>query len=259
MNEPVGQLGFSTEDAFLGGALAVAQPRRGYRAGLDAVLLAAAAPVVPGRGQTVLDVGAGVGVVGLAVARRIRDARLTMIERDPALAALARANVQRNGLSDRVRVLEADVSRRLGDLGELSARADSFDHVLANPPYHVEGSITPASTAIRAASNAMGAEDLTRWVQFLAAMAKPAASATLIHKPEALPRLLAALDGRFGGLKVLPVHSHAALPAIRVIVQGLKGSRGPLRIMPSLTLHSEGGGFTAEAERVLRAGAALSL
>ena len=68
----------------------VLQPAAGYRAGLDAVLLAAAAPLQPGRVEQVLDVGAGVGVVGLAVARRAADAVVTMVEREAAGGAVPR-------------------------------------------------------------------------------------------------------------------------------------------------------------------------
>ena len=70
------------DDAFLGGALRILQPQEGYRAGLDAVLLAAAAPVRASRKDRVLDVGAGVGVVGLAVAQRMHRAHVTLVERD---------------------------------------------------------------------------------------------------------------------------------------------------------------------------------
>jgi FkbM family methyltransferase len=248
-----------TEDAFLGGALRVLQPQSGYRAGLDAVLLAAAAPVNLGQREQVLDVGAGVGLVGLAVARRIPDARITLVEREPELAALARANAERNGLCDRVRVIEADVMRRLSEFPDLSLGVESFDHVLANPPYHKRGATTAAATAAKAASHLMPAGDLERWTRFMTAMARPGGSATLIHKVEALPELLAALEGRFGALKVLPLHPRTTLPAIRVIVQGIKGSRAPLQILAGLTLHAEGGGFTSEAERLLRAGEPLAL
>jgi FkbM family methyltransferase len=101
----------TTDDAFLGGALQMLQPQNSYRAGLDAVLLAAAASILPGAGARVLDVGAGVGVVGLAVARRVADAHVTLVERDPQLAALACANIARNQLADRASLIEADVSR----------------------------------------------------------------------------------------------------------------------------------------------------
>jgi tRNA1(Val) A37 N6-methylase TrmN6 len=249
----------TSDDAFLGGALLILQPEAGYRAGLDAVLLAAAAPVEAGFAQHVLDVGAGVGAVGLAVAHRVADADVTLVERDPALTELARANIARNGLSCRVRVVEADVTRPLRELELLSPHAESFDHVLANPPFNAEGRGTAAGHALKAAGNAMPSHDLGRWVRFMAAMARPGGTATLIHRAEALGDLLEALSGRFGNAAVLPLYPREGEPANRVLVQAAKGSRAPLRLLPGLVVHGPDQGFRPEIDAILRHGAALDL
>jgi tRNA1(Val) A37 N6-methylase TrmN6 len=249
----------TSDDAFLGGALHVLQPLAGYRAGLDAVLLAAAAPVEEGRAQRVLDVGAGAGVVGLAVARRVADARVTLVERDPGLAALACANVARNRLSARVRIVEGDVARPLRELAGLATEAESFDHVLANPPFHAEGRGTAAGDALKAAGHAMPEGNLERWARFMAAMARPGGTATIIHRAEALGELFEALAGRFGGMLVLPVHPHDGEPASRVLAQATKGSRAPLRLLPGLLLHNRDQGFRPQVEAILRGAAALPL
>jgi FkbM family methyltransferase len=248
-----------TDDAFLGGALRILQPKDGYRAGVDAVLLAAAAPVTDGRGQLILDVGAGVGVVGLAVARRVADASVLLVEREAKLAEIARGNIERNGLSARVRVIVADVSRRLEDLPELEAEAGIFDHVLANPPYNAEGAGTVSVDALKAAANFMPGATLARWARFMAAMAKPGGTATIIHRADALSEVLTALAGRFGGTVAFPLYPRAGKSAIRVLVQGIKGSSAPLELRPGLVLHGEGNKFVPEAEAILRHGAALRL
>jgi tRNA1(Val) A37 N6-methylase TrmN6 len=249
----------TTDDAFLGGALNILQPQEGYRAGLDAVLLAAAAPVEAGLDQHVLDVGAGAGVVGLAVARRVTDAAVTLVERDAELAALARANITRNDLSTRVEISEADVTRPLRELEDLAPLAESFDHVLANPPFHTEGRGTAAGDAKKAAGHAMPDGNLERWVRFMAAMARPGGTATLVHRAEALGEILQALEGRFGGILVLPLHPTEGEAAGRVLVQGTKGSRAPLRLIAGLVLHNPDRGFRPEVEAILRNGAPLDL
>jgi tRNA1(Val) A37 N6-methylase TrmN6 len=248
-----------TEDAFLGGSLRLLQPRAGYRAGLDAILLAAAAACRRGLKDDVLDVGADVGAVGLALARRAPGAQVTMVEQSPALARLALTNIERNDLTQRVQIIQADILRPLTELPELNARRESFDQVLANPPYYTEGCGTPPEGDQKAAAHAMPEGSLDRWVRFMAAMCKSGGAATIIHRAEALGDLLAACGKRFGNLVALPIHAREGEPAIRVLVQGIKGSRAPLELRPGLILHDAEHAFRPEIADILRRGAALPL
>jgi len=244
-----------TDDAFLGGRLRLLQPAGSYRAGIDGVLLAAT--VEAGAGAEVLDVGAGVGVVGLCIAQRLPDVRITMVERDGQLAALARGNCERNGFAARARVIEADILRPLGRGPELAAAAERFDEVLANPPFHVEGRGTAAGDPVKAGANAMPAGALDRWVRFMAAMARPGGGMSLVHRADALPEVLSALAGRFGGAVVMPLHPREGEPALRVLVRAVKGSRAPLELRPGLVLHHADNSFRPRVAAVLRDGAAL--
>lgn len=249
-----------TDDAFLGGALMILQPKSGYRAGIDAVLLAAAVRAAASRLVRALDVGAGVGTAGLCLARRCPEVTVCLFEREPALLELASENVGRNKLADRVTVAEGDIDGTLdAELRELGIAAGSFDHVLANPPFHVEGEGTAAADRLKAGAHAMPAAGLEQWSRFLARMTRPGGTATIIHKAEALPDLLLGLGKRFGALRVLPVHAQADAPAIRVIVQGVKGSKAPLAIAPAFVLHDESGSFSSKAEAILRHGGALEI
>jgi len=248
-----------TEDAFLGGALKVLQPRAGYRAGIDAVLLAAAVPASTRSGERVLDAGAGVGVVGLCIARRVPTAHVTLVESAPQLVALARRNVERNELESRVQVIAADITDRATALSAAGIVAEAFEHVVANPPFHVEGHGRLPKHAIKAAAHTMPAGGLGRWVQFLVRVTAPGGSMTMIHRPEVLPNLLSLLDRRFGALKVLPLHPRAGDPAVRVLVQGRKGSRAPLTLLSGLVLHNQDNSFRPEISDILRHGAGLAL
>jgi FkbM family methyltransferase len=247
----------TTDDLFLGGALRIRQPRHGYRAGTDAVLLAASIAPKTAAAGPVLDVGAGVGVVGLCVAARYPDARVVLIERDPHLVALARDNVNRNNLSDRVSVVEADIMRATGALERTDIKSDSFAVVLANPPYHDDGRSTAAESRLKAVSHQMPEEALDAWARFMCRMLAPRGRAAMIHKAEALPRILSAFDGRFGAIGVLPIYPRAGEPAIRVIVEGIKGSRAPLYLKPGLVLHGPQQDFVPEIEAVFRNGTSL--
>jgi tRNA1(Val) A37 N6-methylase TrmN6 len=246
----------TTEDAFLGGRLRILQPAKGYRAGLDAVLLASS--VEPANGN-VLDCGAGVGTAGLCVAARCSECRITLVEREPALLQLARQNIALNSFEGRVTGVSGDLLLPASHPGAPLLAAESFDCVLANPPYHDDDAGTRARDKLKDVSHAMGSGSLADWLRFAARMTKPAGRVTFINKAEALPCLLEAMKDRFGALSVTPVHSYAASPAIRVIVAGTKGSRAPLTLQPPVVLHEAGGAFTPYVGRILREGAPLVL
>jgi tRNA1(Val) A37 N6-methylase TrmN6 len=249
----------TTDDAFLGGALQLLQPKSGYRAGIDAVLLAASAPPPGGRQERYLDAGGGVGTVGLCIARRYPDAMSVILEREPILVGLAEENARRNNLAERVSVFSGDILAPASELAGLGLVAESFDHVLANPPFHVDGQGTPSPEPLRSSAHSIPETDLDQWGRLLARMAAPGGTATLIHKADALGKVIGALSGRFGGLRILPIYPRAEAPAIRVIVQGIKGSRAPLTLLPGLILHGEGNAFTPLADAIFRSGAALTL
>ena len=82
-----------TEDGFLGGRVKVLQPEKGYRAGIDAVFLAASIPIEPG--QTALEAGYGVGVVSLCVAARVAGVHITGVEIASRYSILAEENIKK--------------------------------------------------------------------------------------------------------------------------------------------------------------------
>jgi tRNA1(Val) A37 N6-methylase TrmN6 len=246
----------TTDDYFLGDRLKIRQPAKGYRAGIDAVLLAACAR----RGEgPVLDVGSGVGTVGLCAASRCLDLRVVLVDHQPELVELAHFNITANGLDARVSVVEADIGEPFSLDAARNLKSDSFAHVLANPPYHDDGSGTPSGSVFKALSHSMTAESLETWGRFMARMTAPGGRITMIHKVEALPRILKSFDNRFGALTILPIHPRDGAPAIRVLVDGIKGSRAPLVLKPSLILHGEGNAFRPDVDAILRDGAGLSI
>jgi tRNA1(Val) A37 N6-methylase TrmN6 len=256
-NPPQGPASATSADDFLGGRISILQPRRGHRAGSDAVFLAAAVPARPG--ERVLDAGAGVGVAGLCLLARVARLAVTGVEIDAELCALANRNAERNGFADQFKVISADVTAPAKSLRVAGLARDSYDQVIANPPFHAEGAVRAAPDAARAAAHVMGHGQLAVWIRFLTAMAAPKAQLTLIHRPECLGELLSLLRGRFGDVAVFPLFPKPNEPATRIVVQGRKGSRAGLRLLPGLILHASGGAYTEEAEAVLRGGEPLDL
>lgn len=241
-----------TDDGFLGSRLKILQPKRGHRAGLDAVFLAAATPA--SAGETVLDAGAGVGVAGLCLSARVPDIRMTLLEIEPELASLARQNAARNGMAATVEVIEADILALDPVRG---GRPAGFDHVIANPPFYAAGTVSDTADAGRKRAHQLARGDLDAWVRFLHAQAAPRGVLTMIHRPAALPDLLGAFEGRFGAVRVYPLFPRPGEPALRILVRAGKGRRGELALLPGLVLHDADGSSTAEAESVLRDGRAL--
>ena len=241
-----------TEDTLLNGRVRLLQPRRGHRAGSAAVLLAASVAAIDG--DTVVDLGAGTGAVGLMMAASHRTAGFVFIERDPDLAALCRRNVALNGLAERARVVEADILATPRGAQGLVAGADL---VVTNPPFLEAARSRASPDPGRAAAHQLPADGLRRWIDYGAALLKPKGRLALIHRADRLAECLGHLSSDFGGLAVRAVHPRVDEPAIRILVMGAKGSRAPLRIAPPLVLHGGDGRFTREAEALHRGEASL--
>jgi tRNA1(Val) A37 N6-methylase TrmN6 len=220
----------TTRDAFLDGRLTLRQPRKGPRAAIDALFLAAAIPADEGQAQSVLEAGTGTGIASLALCSRVNDCLVTGIDVQRELLALAQENVRRNRFEDRITLVEADITAS-GD----SVEAAGLVHESAQPG------------------------DLEKWVRFLVSMAAPRGTLTLIHRADALEELLSLLKGRFGALAIYPLFPKKGAPAKRVLVQGIKGSRAPLELLQGMVLHEADGSYTEEADLILRDGAGLGI
>jgi len=247
----------TTDDLFLGGRLRVLQPRTGHRSGHDALLLAATVPS-EARGRLV-ELGAGVGVAGLAAASRAEALEAVLVEIDEELAAIARENVERNALGARVRVIALDIEAPQADRARLGLPPECADLVILNPPFYQRGLERASPDPRRERAHHEGAGGLEAWIDAAVATARQGGRITVLLRPEALPRLLRALGGRVGGLAILPIHARADRPAVRVIVSGLRGSRAPLGLLPGFVLAEADGRPTREADAVLRGGRGLLL
>lgn len=236
-----------TRDAFLGGRLHLYQPRKGYRAGIDPVLLAAAVNARPG--QSVLDLGCGVGAAALCLGARIPGLDLLGVERQPGYAALAR----RNGLS----VVEADLSDLPAGL-----KARSFDHVIANPPYFDRAASTPAENSER--EGALGeVTPLGVWIDTAARRLRHKGYLHIIHRAERLPALLSLAQARFGSLELLPLMPRMGRVSELVILRARKGGRAAFRLHSPVLLHrgirhaEDTEDYTSEIQKILRDAAPL--
>jgi tRNA1(Val) A37 N6-methylase TrmN6 len=246
-----------TEDGFLGGRLRILQPEKGYRAGIDAVFLAATIPCT--MGDSVYEAGIGTGVAALCTLARCPGVHLTGIEIGARHALLCEENAKRNGFAESLRVIHADVKEALRkDLAAMPVHG-SFSHAFANPPYFEDGKATPSPNLLKAQAHAFGPDDLDLWVKVLHTMVALRGTVTIVHRAETLGKLLGVMEDRFGDIRIAPLYAREGTAASRVIVQGVKGSKAPMQLLPGLVLHDANSQFTPEAEAILRDGMAWRL
>ena len=246
-------VGALSVDAFLGGSVQIAQPIKGYRAGVDPVLLAASIPA--NVGETVLELGCGGGVASLCLGRRIEGLVQTGVELQPAYAELARANAVRNEL-------EFDVHQ--SDLSDMpmAVKGQRFDHVIANPPYYDRAKSTPANDGGRELG--LGeATPLKTWIKVASNRLKPRGHAHFVHRVERLPEILNAMPSSLGSIEVQPLCPRAGRMPHLVLVRAKKEGRADFRLYAPIVMHK---GATHDEnpkeynpviEAVLRRGAGL--
>ena len=234
----------SAPDTFLNGRVVVRQPETGFRAGLDAVMLAAAVP----DGANALELGAGAGTASLCLAARLTSIAITGIEIDRDLVRLANDNAAANAMQDRVRFAAANAFAL-----PLEFKRD-YDCVLINPPFHGEGQASPEPSRVRAL---MDDGTLSDWLQAGLKRTISGGTFTAILRADRLNEALSALP--LTGVSVLPLWPKAGEPAKRILIQLRKGSGAPFRLLPGLILHDGSGAYTPDADAILRGKAALAL
>lgn len=243
-----------TLDALQGGRVRLLQPRLGYRAATDPVLLAAACAARPG--ERALDLGCGAGAAALCLAARVPGLDLHGLEIQPAYADLARRNAAAAGVA--LTVHEGDVARPPAAL-----RETPFDLVLTNPPWFPPETPRPGDPG-RGRAHVEGAP-VADWIAAALRRLRTGGRLAVVHRVEALSRILGALEGRAGDVRVLPLAAREGRAAGRVIVTARKGARGPLALLAPLVLHAgarheaDADDFSDAARAVLRDGEALDL
>jgi tRNA1(Val) A37 N6-methylase TrmN6 len=255
MNVKPDQTAAITDDRLLDGRVRLLQPKHGYRAGMDAALLAAACDLAPG--ERALEAGCGAGAVLFQAAARRPEARFVGVERDPEALRLAEENVVLNGMENRMRVRAGDVGRGFAAHGFLEPGEQPFDLAFANPPFFDDPDALRAPAPEKRQAWIADA-GLDAWTRFLLKAVRDGGRVIVIHRADRLLDLLALLSGQAGSFQIRPIHPFADEPAKRVLVRAVKAGKAPLKLLPPLVLHDRSGAkHTPEAEAVFRGEAAL--
>ncbi|MGJ8527054.1 tRNA1(Val) (adenine(37)-N6)-methyltransferase [Maritalea sp.] len=239
-----------TLDAFLGGVLQISQPKKGFRAGVDSVLLGAS---LDKDCRDLLELGAGVGVASFTALVHNQNLNAHLAELSSAAIDLCKLNAQNNALANRVTVSQVDIMGSGPHREAAGLKPDHFDCVIANPPYFDDKSVSLPRDQYGAQAHAHDKDCLERWVKTAVSASSAAAQIIFIHRAEAINDLLRAYDRRLGDISILPIVSRPGQPASRVLLRGRKGSRAPTTLMSPLHLHGETGReFSPDVERILQ-------
>ncbi len=234
----------TTFDGLLNKRIWLEQPAEGFRIAVDTVLLAAAVPARAG--EDVLDLGCGVGGAMLALACRVPGVRVTGIETQKELVRLCEGNIERNRLRDNLQVVRGDVTQLPSNM------MGAFDHVMMNPPYHDEARHDASPDESRRIANTETAGDLALWIAGAAQALRDGGMLTLIHRADRLNEILGLVKTSFGLVRVKPVVSKKNAATKRVIVQADKMGAFALKSFQPFVMHRADGGYTAEADAILR-------
>lgn len=250
----------TSEDEFLDHSIAVLQFKRsGHRSGLDAILLAASVPEQSsGR---IADLGAGAGVVGMAIAHRCPNVSVDLYEIDQALADLSSQSLQldqNQHLLGRVESLCADVRAAASLLTAAQHQQGGYSFVVANPPFN-DSSHRRSPDDRKSLAHSSPAAEPEKWLKTAATLLQNRGGVMMIVRPENLVDYLTALTPWFGGVCIKPIHTADHKPANRVLIAARKASRSKTQLLPPLIVHKADGTFTDEAEEILRGRAGITL
>lgn len=241
-----------TEDYLLGGRILLRQPVQGYRVAIDPIFLAASIELH--EGETVLDIGAGVGAASLCLAARVPNCRVVGLELQRSSVRLAAENIALNNMRDRVEILNGDLLQPPPRLA-----AGTYAHVMTNPPYLEVGRSNQSQNAHKQLSNVESSVSLEQWAKFCLLMVRPKGTVTFVHRADRLAEILSYFNGKLGDVIIYPLWPGDGKPAKRVLIRGRKNSHGALTLASGMVLHHSDGQYTAEAEAILRHAAFLKL
>jgi tRNA1Val (adenine37-N6)-methyltransferase len=235
-----------TLESLFGGRLQILQKKKGYRYTIDSVLLAHF--VEPKRGERILELGAGSGVISLLLAFRNPGVRVTGLELQAELADMAGRSVSLNGLEGRMKMIRGD-ARKAAELLE----AQSQDVVVFNPPYRKMGSgkVNPGREKALARHEIAGS--IADFLKAASHALEPGGRVCLIYPcsrmVEAIHRMRAE---KMEPKRLRMVYSRPGSRGDFILVEGMKGGGEELAVLPPLFIYQEGEGYSEELEELFR-------
>ena len=208
--------------------------------GIDAVLLSGF--VTLRRGETLLDLGTGTGILPILLAAKTEGKHFTGLEIQAEMAEMAGRSVRLNGLSDRIRILEGDLRKASGLFGKAS-----FDVVISNPPYMNQNHGLTNPKDVKAIARHELCCTLEDVIREAAAVVKPGGRFYMVHRPHRLADIFVCMRKyRLEPKRLRFVYPFADAEPNMVLIEGVRGGRPWLKADPPLVVYRAPGIYTDE-------------
>ncbi len=239
----------TTRDYFLGDKILIEQPQDSYRAGMDSVFLAAFASA---KNKTVLELGAGVGVLAICLAFLQKGSKIVALEKNKHFYELLQKNIRANNMEQ---IIEA----KLGDIVNIDKIEEGFfDVVIFNPPFFKKDEIQLPKSDLKIDGNVEQNATLETFISVALKKLKPKGYVYLIHKSERLQEILAILYNKgYQNVTIMPFCSKKLLPSNRIIVKVKKQKGGKTILLPNKIVHKDDNSFMEDIEDILYNGKSI--
>lgn len=233
-----------SSDKVLGGAISLLQPKKGFRVGIDSILLSSSIKNF----TSCLELGSGSGVISICLARRILNSKIIGVENNKLLIEIANRNLINNDLnSSKINFYHFDV------IGEKFSKIynDFFDQVVMNPPYFNKANINLSKNYNKATAKYLDASSLNDWIEVAYKKLVKKGYLNFVYRTGALSNVFSLLDSKWGDIRIFPLWPKMRKQSKLFLIQARKDSKAETKLLPGLILHNEDGSYTNDCNNVL--------
>tara|TARA_B100000686_G_scaffold93040_1_gene99429 strand:+ start:1701 stop:2435 length:735 start_codon:yes stop_codon:yes gene_type:complete len=231
-----------TKNKILNGNITLYQPKKGFRIGIDSILLSSSV----NNYKNCLDLGSGVGVIMLSLAKRFPKSRILGVDKNRELIKISKENVILNNLEGlNIKFFCTDIKKGKF-LPELN---NSFDRVVMNPPYFYQNKVV--SSIDKYKSQAKYEKNIFSWFNSAYSKLKPKGHINFIFRSEFLNIALECLSNKWGDIRIFPLWPKTGKVSKLTIIQARKNSKSGVQLMSGLVLHNNDGTYTEACKKIL--------
>ena len=224
--------------------LKIMQKKRGFRFGMDSILLKDFVRIKPN--EHVADLGTGSAVLPLLLSQKEPTARFSAFERQKDIADMAARSIQYNRLENRITVWCEDLRNAQRVIGKAST-----DVVVCNPPYGKKGGILPSQSENKLLSRHETDCDISEIVKAAAGILKNKGRIYISFPSHRMLELFDSLRSHhLEPKRMRMVCGKASKAPYLLLAEAVKNAKPMLHFMPPLIVHHEDGTETEELRKI---------